>query len=143
MELPAALDGVDRNLLYLGLVIALIAVPAAAHNLMTDDATRSFGLCDISVNCAGPEVADICLWVEKKDVSCIDPRNATTVQRAEAECALDAQGICNANPELSGTAWTDNPNATFQGTSCAEWGQQDEVELLACEDTFNDITQWS
>ncbi len=139
MDLPAR----DAHLPYLILTLALIVAAGTVHNLSLADEDLSFAMCDVTVGCEGVQAGDYCLGVQARSVSCIDPRNASTVQWAEAECALDAQGLCNANPDMTGMAWTDHPNATYDGRTCSSWADEPEVTLLACEDTFDDVTQWT
>lgn len=139
------LNGFDRNLQYLLLTVLIIAAVAAYYNLtLTEDDAMSFGMCDMTLECQGVQSGDYCIGIEHRSVQCVNPETAEEWRRAEAECGLDAQGICNENPELTGTDWADDPRAEWDGTSCREWAEQDEnVDLLTCEDTFNDITQWS
>lgn len=139
------LDDVDPNLTYLGLTVLIILAVGAWHNVSLDENdVMSLGMCDMEIECQGVETGGYCLGIEKEDVSCVDPMTAPEWRRAEAECALDAQGLCNANPELSGLEWTDNPNATWNGRTCTQWAEEDEnIDLLPCEQTSNDITQWN
>ncbi|MCJ7478581.1 MAG: hypothetical protein MUP63_00185 [Candidatus Nanohaloarchaeota archaeon QJJ-7] len=135
---------IDTNLKYLILTVLILIPIAAAHNLAVEGEERSFAMCDISIECQGFEAGNTCLGIEKRAVSCVDPSNASEYRRVEAECGLDAQAICNEDPSLEGLEWTDNPNASYDGTSCSDWAEQDErIDLLKCEQTSNDITQWS
>lgn len=142
---PMQFEGLAGDLKYLAVTVLIIAVAAAGHNLtITEDQAREFAMCEVTIGCQGMEVGDYCIGVDEQHISCIDPRNASEYRRAEAECALDAQGICNANPSLTGMEWTEHPNATYDGRTCSQWGEDDErVDLLPCEDTSNDITQWT
>ncbi|MDY6773858.1 MAG: hypothetical protein SVS85_01545 [Candidatus Nanohaloarchaea archaeon] len=134
----------DRNVKWLILTVLILIPIAAAHNLTVGESGRSFAMCDVSIRCQGAEMSNTCLGIEKRAVQCVDPSNASEYRRVEAECALDAQAICNANPSMEGLQWTQNPNATFRGKSCSQWAEQDErIDLLNCGQTFNDITQWS
>ena len=39
--------------------------------------------------------------------------------------------------------WTSDQNATYLNQSCEQWGQQnDEIDLISCEQTFGDITDY-
>jgi len=137
--------GIDRNILFLGVTLLIIAGAAGIHNATTQESKyTSFGLCDQEVVCNGVSVGDACLGIKRPTVSCVVPGNATDWQRAEAECALDAQGICNANPDMSGMAWTEDPSAAWQGKRCTQWADEnDQVDLLSCDRTFTDITKGS
>ncbi|MFB6077000.1 MAG: hypothetical protein ABEK12_02630 [Candidatus Nanohaloarchaea archaeon] len=135
---------IDRNVKYLVVTVLLLLPVAAAHNLAVRP-TRydSFAMCDTTIACQGVD-AGVCLGIESRSASCMDFRDAPQHRRVEAECGLDAQAICNANPGMSGTDWTDHPNATYNGTSCATWAEQDDrITLMRCEDTFDSINQWS
>lgn len=149
MQQPAFLEGVDPHVKWLVITLAILIPFGAAHNIMTDapDALGeegSFAMCDYSLNCEGVEAGDMCLGIESWSVQCVDPQQAAAWRHAEAECGLDAQGLCNADSTLSGTEWAEHPNASYDGTRCTEWSQMEErVTLLTCEDTFNDITQWT
>lgn len=134
---------IDRNVKYLAVTVLLLVPVVAAHNMATEP-TRydSFGMCDTEIVCQGVD-AGVCLGIEKRQVACVDFADAEPYRRVEAECGLDAQGLCNADPSLSGTEWTDHPNASYNGTSCAAWAEQDDrIDLLRCEDTFRSIDQW-
>ncbi len=135
---------IDPHVKYLALTVALLVPVAAAHNLaVTETRYDSFGMCDVSLECQGID-AGVCLGIEKRALSCVDFADAPEYRRVEAECALDAQGLCNADPSLSGTEWTSHPNATYDGTSCTDWAAQDDrIDLMRCEDTTNSIEQWS
>lgn len=138
------LDGVDRNVKYLALTFLLLLPVIGWHNasLGAED-EMSFAMNDITIECTGAEVAGFCLGIEKRNVDTVAPENAEEYRRVEAECGLDAQGLCNANPNMSGMEWTDHPNATYQGQTCSQWAEQDDrITLLSCDQTFNDITQW-
>lgn len=135
---------VDVHLKYLLLTVAIIAVVGAWHNAnVSPDDVRSIGMCDQELVCNGYEAGDICLGIEQRDISCVDFQNASDWRRAEAECALKAQSFCNANQNFSNMDWTDHPNASWGGKTCTQWAEQDDrIELLSCDETFNDITNW-
>ncbi|MDY6766494.1 MAG: hypothetical protein SVW77_03940 [Candidatus Nanohaloarchaea archaeon] len=138
------ISDIDPHAKYLVLTVLLLLPVVAAHNLAVPEQERSFGMCDHSTACQGIEAGDTCLGIQKRQVSCVDPMNAAEHRRAEAECALDAQAICNANPAMTGTDWTDSPNATYNGQECSEWAASDDrIELLSCDQTFDDIRQWT
>ncbi|MDY6769553.1 MAG: hypothetical protein SVU88_01130 [Candidatus Nanohaloarchaea archaeon] len=140
MELP----DVDPHVKYLALTVLLLLPVGAAHNLTVPEQGRQFAMCDVSVSCQGPEIGDACLGIESRGVSCVDPSNASEYRRVEAECGLDAQAICNANPGMTGMQWTEHPNATYDGRSCSDWAAQDDrIDLLKCGQTFDSIQQWS
>lgn len=140
MDLP----DVDRHVMYLGLTVLVLLPVVGAHNLtVTEPRYASLGMCDVSLECQGID-AGVCLGIEKRALSCVDFQDAPDHRRVEAECALDAQGLCNADPSLSGTGWTSHPNATYNGTACSDWAAQDDrIDLMRCEDTFNSINHWS
>lgn len=138
------LNDVDTNLKYLVLTLLILLPIGGAYNLSVDDSGRSFAMCDITVRCEGTTTGDICLGIQDREVACVNPETAPEYRRVEAECGLDAQGLCNANPELSGLEWTQHPNASYSGKTCSQWAEEDDrIDLLKCEQTFNDITQWS
>ncbi len=135
---------IDRNVKYLALTLGIVVLMAAGHNLTVEDTTYSFAMCDTTTVCQGAEVSDYCIGIEMNQVSCVNPENASEYRRAEAECGLDAQAICNENPDMQGLDWTGHENATYQGRSCSDWADSDErIDLLKCEDTFDDITRWN
>lgn len=135
---------IDRNVRYLVLTLLLLVPVAGAHNMMVQPSPQdSFGMCDTEIVCQGVD-AGVCLGIEKRQPSCVDFADAPEYRRVEAECALDAQGLCNADPSLSGLDWTDHPNASYNGTACSTWAEQDDrIDLLRCENTFNSINHWS
>ncbi len=138
------LDDVDPHLKYLVLIIAFIAVAGAYHNYtMTEDDTFSIGYCETSIECSGYEVSGVCIGIEHLDTHCIHPDEAEEWQTAEAECAVTAQGLCNANPEMDGLDWTDHGDAEHDGQTCADWeAAHEDFTLLTCEATFRDVTHW-
>jgi hypothetical protein len=137
-------EDIDPNVKYLVLTVLLLLPVAAAHNLTVPEQGRSFAMCDVSIDCQGFEAGNTCIGIESRGVSCVDPVNASEYRRVEAECGLDAQAICNEDPSLEGLQWTQSDNASYEGTRCSEWADQDErIDLLKCEQTFNDISQWS
>lgn len=138
------LEDVDPNVKYLVLTVLILLPIGAAHNLTVPEQGTSFAMCDISIGCQGYEAGNTCIGIESRAVSCVDPMDAPEYRRVEAECGLDAQALCNADPSLEGLQWTEHPNASYEGTSCSEWAAQDDrIDLLKCEQTFKDITQWS
>ncbi len=138
------LNDVDANLKYLALTLLILAVAAGYHNYTTDESdVMSFGMCDQSLTCDGIEAGGMCIGIERPEVTCMNPADAPDWRRAEAECGLDAQGICNENPDLTGYEWADDDRAEWDGRSCTAWEEETDVDLLPCEETFNDITQWT
>lgn len=138
------ISDIDPNIKYLVLTVLILLPVVAAHNTMVPEQERSFGMCDHSTVCQGVEAGDTCLGIQKRAVSCVDPMDAAEYRRVEAECGLDAQAICNANPDMTGTEWADSPNATYNGQDCSEWAEQDDrIELLTCEQTSDSIDQWT
>lgn len=148
MQQPAFLEGMDSHIKWLLVTVGTILVVGAAHNIVVSPPASlgeqtSFAMCDYSLNCEGVAAGNLCVGIESWSVQCVDPEKAAEWRRVEAECGLDAQALCNADPSLSGMEWTDHPNATYKGKRCTEWAQQyDRVTLLRCDATFNDITQW-
>lgn len=136
---------VDRNIKYLLVTVLIIAGAAGVHNHMTEESRyTSFGMCDQSVACNGVTAGGMCIGIEEPRVDCVLPRDAADWRRAEAECGLDAQGICNANPSMTGMAWAEDPRAEWQGKRCTQWANEyEQVDLLSCDQTFTDITKWS
>lgn len=136
---------VDRNVQYLVLTLVIIVAVVGYHNYTTgQEDLMSFGMCDQSIQCQGFQSGGVCIGIEQPSITCMDPGEAPAWRRAEVECGLDAQGLCNADPTLTGTEWTQNPNATWDGQRCTAWAEQNaEFDLLTCEQTFNDISQWS
>lgn len=135
-------NDIDPNLKYLLLVVAALLTLSIVHGHYNMQEER-FGLCEVQHSCTGVEVGDVCVGVKDNSIDCVTPENATDWQRAEAECGLLAQGICNRNPEMTGLDWTNHPNASYNGQACTAWEQNhDQFRLLTCEQTFEDVTQW-
>lgn len=137
--------GVDRNIGYLLLTFLIIAGAAGYHNATTHESDYvSFGVCEQSLTCTGVTAGDMCIGIEEPSVDCVLPREATEWQRAETECGLDAQGICNENPGMTGMAWAEDSRAEWDGKRCTTWADEyEQVDLLSCDETFTDITKWS
>ncbi|MFB6166857.1 MAG: hypothetical protein ABEJ62_01185 [Candidatus Nanohaloarchaea archaeon] len=138
------LGDIDTNLKYLILTVLILLPVGAAHNIyVSERSSFQFGMCTTTYSCQGAELGDTCIGIEKRSVSCVDPMNASKWRRAEAECGLDAQALCNANPSMQGMDWLDHPNATWNGRSCEKWREREaRVDLLSCSQTTMDITNW-
>lgn len=130
----------DRDWLYLGVTLLILAGIAGAHNVSLDEEdAMSFGYCDTELTCAGTEVSGYCLGVEQRSTQCYNMSQVSDHRRVEAECGVRAYNLCKGNH--SGTSWAEE--ATYQNRTCSQWAEQDDrITLLGCDETYPTAREW-
>jgi len=133
------LEGLQKDLFYLGICTIIIASTAAVSNLATPDDPVRVGYTEVETNCFGVD-AGVCLGIQRQSHTTYNYDNYTEVEpgtenfyrRVEAELMIQAYNICNANME--GYEWTNE--AEYRNQTGTEWRNNENVTLLPCEDTF-------
>jgi len=140
-ELPEFESGLKENLFYLGICIVLISGMAAANNLMTGGEDVNVGNVEVSYDCVGLD-AGICLGVEKPSHETFNYANYTEAEegtenyyrRVESELMIQAYSICE-DQSLEGMDWLSE--AEYDNKTGEEWIENNQVNLLGCEQTFH------
>ncbi|MFP4229960.1 MAG: hypothetical protein ACLFRK_02355, partial [Candidatus Nanohaloarchaea archaeon] len=112
---------------------------AAANNLMSGGSVE-VGYTEVSHECVGID-AGICIGIEKPTYETYNYNNYTQPEegtenyyrRVESELMLQAYNICE-DKSLEGMDWVSE--ASYDNRSGDEWLEQEEVDLLGCEDTY-------
>jgi hypothetical protein len=128
-----------KNLVLVGVCVALTAVAAAGHNLVTPDEPVNVGMVEVETNCAGIDVG-VCLGIQRQDHTTYNYDNYTEIsegdpnyyRKVESELMLRASNTCDQS--MDGYEWTEE--VSYDGRSAEEWRENDNVQLLPCEETF-------
>jgi len=130
----------DTDLKYLLVTVAILVVVAGWHNAAIDEEDAvDFGYCNTDITCMGFSSGDMCIGIEKRDTNCVDYRNAEEYRRVEVECAIQAYNLCQ--EDYNGKEWASN--ATYEGTTCRQWKQEDDrVTLIGCDQSFPPAHTW-
>ena len=129
----------QKNIGMVAVCFLIFAVFAGAHNISTPDEPHRVGLVEIETNCAGID-AGVCLGIQRQDhttynydnYSEAEPGTPNYYRLVESELMLQAYGICDA--DMSGYEWTSE--ASYDGQTGEEWRQNENIQLLPCEQTF-------
>ena len=133
------MDGVQKDLFYLGVCALVIASTAAVSNLYTPEEPVRVGYTEIETECVGLD-AGVCIGIQRQDHTTYnydnynqtEPGTENYYRRVESELMLQAYNICNA--DMSGYEWTDE--AEYMNQTGTEWRENENVELLPCSETF-------
>ena len=135
------LEGLQKDIFYLGICVLIIGFTAAAHNLYTPDESVEVGYVEVETNCFGVTAGDACLGVQRQDHTTYnyddynqtEPGTENFYRRVESELMAQAYNICN--DEMSGMEWTDE--ADYRNQTGTQWLENENVQLLPCEQTFH------
>jgi len=130
----------DRDYLYIGVMVLILAGVAGAHNVAmdTEDAI-DFGYCDTDLFCSGVEVSGQCIGVEQRSTQCYNISQVDTYRHVEAECGVQAYNLCQGNH--TDTSWAEE--ATYQNRTCSRWAREDErITLLGCDQMYPSVQEW-
>lgn len=133
------LEGLERDLFYLGVSLLLVGSAMAAHNLATPEDPVRVGLVEVETRCVGFE-AGICLGLDRRshetfnydDWENPEPGTENFYRLVEAELMAKAYNVCSEN--VTGMEWTSM--VEYRNKTGEEWRQNQNVELLPCEKTF-------
>ncbi|MBY6293820.1 hypothetical protein GLU60_00310 [Nanohaloarchaea archaeon H01] len=131
----------DKNIFLVAVCILIVGVSMGAHNLATPEEDMNVGLVEIETQCTGIE-AGVCIGFETQQHQAYNYANYSKAEkgdpnyfrRVESELMAQAYNICN-QENITGYKWTSQ--ATYDNQTGKEWRQEDEVQLLPCEDTFH------
>ena len=133
------LEGLQKDLFYLGICAVIIASTAAVSNYYTPDESVRVGYTEVETNCFGID-AGVCLGIQRQDHTTYNYDNYTEVEpgtdnfyrRVESELMIQAYNICDTSME--GFEWTSE--AEYRNQTGTEWRENENVTLLPCEHTF-------
>lgn len=130
----------DKDYLYIGVIVLILAGMAGAHNVALDEGdAMDFGYCDTDLSCSGYEVSGQCLGVEQRSTQCYNISQVDEYRMVEAECGVQAYNLCQGNH--SGTSWAEE--ATYENKTCSQWAEEDErITLLGCDQTYPSVQEW-
>jgi hypothetical protein len=134
------LEDLHQDIFFVGVCFLIIGLTAAVQNATTPDDPVNVGYVEVETNCFGAEVVDYCVGFQRQSHTTYNYDNYTEVEpgtenfyrRVEAELMSQAYNICNA--DMEGMEWTDE--AEYRNQTATEWLENDQVELLPCEQTF-------
>ncbi|MFB6245347.1 MAG: hypothetical protein ABEJ03_03280 [Candidatus Nanohaloarchaea archaeon] len=133
-------DDLRSRLVKLGVSVLIVAGFAAAHNLATPDEPVRVGMVEVETDCAGLD-AGICLGIQRQDHRTFNYDNYSRIEKGtpnfyrkvESELMLRAYGACGDGTE--GMEWTSE--VSYRNRTADEWLQNEQVDLLPCEETFH------
>jgi hypothetical protein len=139
MERYQQLDNFQKNLALVGVSVLLFGAFAGAHNIVTPDEPMRVGMVEVETSCWGIN-AGVCIGLQKESHTTYGYNNDTGFEegtsnyyrRVESELMAQAYNICDVN--TTGYEWTSE--ASYEGQSGEEWRQNENVQLLPCEETF-------
>ena len=144
-EKPDFMDfdsGLHENLFYLAVSIVLIGGMVTANNLATDgDKRLEVGPTEVYNQCHGLDVG-VCIGLERPHHETFDyddyngtPEEGTDeyFRRVESELMLQAYNICE-DQSLEGMDWLEN--AEYDNRTGDQWIENENVDLLGCDQTF-------
>lgn len=141
-ELPDRFsEGLGKDVFFIGVMLIIVIGFMGINNLRTPADSMEVGMTHIHTDCFGIE-AGVCLGLKMHSDETHNPGYGNYTEPepgtdnyfnlAESELMLQAYNICE-NPEVSGMDWTDE--ASYKNMTGSEWLEEDEVELLPCEET--------
>lgn len=133
------LEGLNRHVAMAGVSLAIVFLFVGAHNFTTPNEPFEVGYTEIETQCFGID-AGVCLGLERQQYTTYNYDNYTVpaegtenyYRRIESELMLRAYNTCNES--MSGMEWTSQ--VEYRNKTAAEWNQNDNIELLPCEQTF-------
>lgn len=130
-----------KNLALIGICLLISGFAVATHNVMTPDEPMEVGYVEVETNCLGLDAGPVCLGIQKQDHTTYNYNNYTEPEegtenyyrRVESELMAQAYNICN--EDMEGYEWTSE--AEYDGQTGDEWRQNENIQLLPCEQTFH------
>lgn len=134
-------SSMNKNILLVFVCLLIIVISAGAHNLATPERDMNVGLVEIETECTGIEVG-VCLGLERQQSQTYNYDNYTEAEagtpnyyrRVESELMAQAYNICN-QEGTTNYQWTSQ--AAYDNKTGTEWRQEEEIQLLPCNDTFH------
>lgn len=127
------------GLMLVGLSLVISAGFAGAHNVATPDEPVNVGMVEVSTECFGVD-AGVCLGIQQQQHTTYNYDNYTEIEegtpnyyrKVESELMLRATNTCDS--EMSGMEWTSE--VSYDNKTAEEWRQNENIQLLPCEETF-------
>ncbi len=132
-------ESFQKDLMFLGGILLFIVLAAGASNLMTSDDPVRVGMVEIETYCAGID-AGVCLGLERKkhvtynydNYEDAEPGTPNYYRKVESELMARAYNTCS--EDVTGMEWASE--VEYDGQTAEEWLQNDNIQLLPCEQTF-------
>lgn len=138
---PRNLEGLQKDLFFLGVTVLLAASVIAANNTRISEDQPEVGFVELDTTCTGFE-AGFCLGIQQVEHTTYNYNNYTEIEEGtenyyrmvESELMLQGYEICGENKDMSGTEWASE--AEYDNQTGSEWLENENIQLLPCEDTF-------
>lgn len=138
---PRNLEGLQKDVFFLGVTLVLAASVVAVNNVQTSEDQSKVGFVELETECIGVE-AGFCIGIEQVTHTTHNYANYTNPEEGsenyyrlvESELMLDAYGVCRNNKDMTGMDWTSE--AEYDNKTAEEWLENKNIQLLPCEDTF-------
>jgi hypothetical protein len=138
---PRNLEGFQKDLFFVGVTVLLAASVVAVNNAQISADQPKVGFVELESQCMGIE-AGACLGIEHVTHTTHNYANYTTPEEGtedyyrlvESELMLDGYDICRENKDMTGMEWASE--AEYDNKTGSEWLENENVQLLPCEDTF-------
>lgn len=112
----------------------------AASNAVTPDEPVRVGMVEVQTECYGLN-AGICMGIQRQTHQTYNYDNYEEVEqgtenyyrKVESELMVRAYRECD--QDMEGYEWTSEVN--YNGRSAEEWRQNENIQLLPCENTFH------
>ncbi|MFB6175037.1 MAG: hypothetical protein ABEJ87_03590 [Candidatus Nanohalobium sp.] len=132
-------EGLKKDLFYLCVTLLLVGATVAVSNYTSPDKPVNVGLVEVHSECVGINVG-FCLGIQKRahttynydDYKKAKPGTPNYYRRVESELMIRAYETCN--KDVHGMEWTSK--VTYKNKTAAQWGKNDNIQLLPCEQTF-------
>jgi hypothetical protein len=133
------LEDLEKDGLYLLACFLIIGLTAGVNNIQTPDEPVNVGYVEVETECVGIE-AGFCLGIQRQSHTTYnydnyekpEPGTENFYRRVEAELMAQSYNICDS--DMSGMDWTSE--ADYRNKSGSEWLENENVELLPCEQAF-------
>ncbi|MFB6181137.1 MAG: hypothetical protein ABEJ93_04625 [Candidatus Nanohalobium sp.] len=134
-----SLEGLQKNVFFLGVTLFLAGLTMGAGNLITSDEPVKVGNVEVYSECMGID-AGVCLGFQHRthetfnyvNWSDAEPGTENFYRRVESELMAKAYNVCDSG--MNGMEWTSK--VSYRNKTAEEWMQNENVTLLPCEDTF-------
>lgn len=129
-------DNLRNDFFYLGVSLLIVLAAVGFHNVTTPDNPPKVGMVELETNCFGVD-AGLCLGIQRLDHTTYNYDNYTDPEPGtdnyyrlvESELMLQAQNICD--NETRGMEWASE--ASYENQTGEEWLENENVDLLSCE----------
>lgn len=128
-----------RDIAFAVACVLIVLIFVAGNNFFTSDEPVEVGYVEVETYCEGINAGGFCLGLERKTHTTYNYDNYTEAEegtedfyrKVEAELMAQAYNICS--EEIQRMEWASE--AEYRGKTGDEWLENENVELLPCEDT--------